>query len=683
MRTKLLIAATGIIVVAIFAGITRNQWLPIFLSPDSFGNEDVVASSQIDTSDDAENPSLSQSSDENNKGSLSDSSESNDRRSLSASEEPETDPAKLKPDAQSATSKSPSNAGDAKSDNAKSDKTEDEEPVAEEEQAVPIETVEGQTINPNLAGRLEVAHRSRIKGWVRDKTEPESTIKVEIQIDDQVAYTLTATKRVEHKKLGVIWYFEQKTPTELADSEKHVVRALAFRIDQHGKTELQWSPRNVATGTFPRGKLEEASPEHGFSGYAWDPDSWKKTPVKIVLKIDGETVAEVKADQSNPELKKRRIAPGDALAFKVDWPKQLDDGLDHTVQAFAVDNESNTEHELDGSPRVVNSLSGSANQPPIGRFDIANKSVLAGWAYDPDAFNGPIDVEIWIDGKRYTQIPANSTRVTLRNSKVCPDPDHGFVYSTPGELLDGKTHTIRMYALDHPGGLKVELQGSPRIYRMEENTPPMGGYWRLDEKSMRGWAHDPDLGVEACDIEIYIDNKLWKRTKADRKETWILGTGFATNPEHGFNIKPPDWIRDGEPHEVRILAINYPEGPPKDLGTRTFGVNSIYPGFWTEDRLRDTRVTQGLYVRGVSPWYDAYHKDVKTGDVLLEYDGIEAGVKEIKDKDGNVTTAGTMTRDFKTWLNLNKKNKETVKLKFWRDGETYEVTVKVGQLKGK
>src|SRR5687768_17774367 len=62
--------------------------------------------------------------------------------------------------------------------------------------------------------------------------------------------------------------------------------------------------------------------------------------------------------------------------------------------------------------------------------------------------------------------------------------------------------------------------------------------------------------------------------------------------------------------------------------TTLFRSNSTFAGFWTNDKLLDTRVDKGLYVSGVSPWYDAYHKDVKVGDVLLEYGGIIAGTAE-------------------------------------------------------
>lgn len=554
--------------------------------------------------------------------------------------------------------------------------------VEPEPEPQPIETVEGQQINPNIGGALGEVSNARIKGWLQDKFEPEAALYVEILIDDKPAYELRADKRQQHKTLGVIWWFEQEQPAELQDAEKHTIRALAFRKDQHGKTELRGSPRVKTVGNYPRGKLEEATPEKGISGYAWDPDSADK-PVKLVVRIDGETVSELTANGKNEELKKRKIAPTETCAFSLPWPKSLNDGLEHTVQVFAVDNEAGTEHEVDGSPRVVDSRSGLANAAPFGGFDICNKVVLAGWAWDPDVATGSIDVEIWIDNELFAQVPANSKRDTLRNSKVTPDPYHGFVTTTPTALLDGATHTVRVYALNYPSGVKVEVEGSPKQYRLEENTPPMGGFWAADDNTLRGWAADPDLNTEACDIEIYIDGKLWEKRKADRREDWLIGSGFAPNAEHGFAIKPPDFVKDGETHDVQILAINYPEGPPKDLGTRTIGVNSTFCGFWTSDKLLDTRVSKGLYVTSVSPWYDAYHKGVKEGDVLLEYDGIEAGTAEVKDKDGKVTTPGTMTTDLRIWLNTNKKKGDIVKFKFWRDGETYEVEIKMGVIIGK
>ncbi len=553
--------------------------------------------------------------------------------------------------------------------------------VATEEMPVAVETVEGQQVNPNIAGALGEVSARRINGWVICKAEREAAMFIEVEINDARSYEVRADKREEHKTLGVIWRFSIEKPEELQDTEPHVVRAFVVRRDQHGRTELSGSPRTRSIGSYPRGKLEEATPEKGISGYAWDPDDSKK-PVKLIVRIDGDQVAELQANAKNEELLKRKIAPVDTCAFKLAWPASLDDGLEHTVQIFAVDLQHGTEHEIDGSPRVVSNRGGIANQPPVGRFEIANKVVLAGWSYDPDAGQGSNDVEIWIDNELFITIAANCRHDNLRNSKQTPDPYHGFVTTTPGSLLDGKSHTIRVYGLNSPHGPKVELGGSPRTYRMEENSDPMGGFWHADEKMLRGWAADPELGTVACDIEVYIDGKLWQKLKADRREEWLIGTGYAPNPEHGFAIVPPEWVKDGENHEVKIYAINHPEGPPRLLGTRTIGVSSTFPGFWAGDKLIDTRIDRGLYVSNVSPWFDAFHKGVKAGDVLLEYEGIEAGHAEEKDATGNVTKAGTMTQDFKVWLNTNKKAGDIVRFKFWRDGETYEADVKMGQLNG-
>lgn len=663
---------------------TRTHWMPALFGPDSAGNTRQGSALKATLLDD---PSIKDGSGQPEGGSAADSSSplqgssTDDPAAHGAGGDPAgsvggqsgtggtADPGKGDKDVAGDTATQPQGKpGETPAS------TQPEAPVA-------IETVEGQQINPNLAGRLDTANSQRIKGWVQDKAEPESRMRVAIAIDDREVYTLAADQRVEHKTLGVIWYFEKTDPDELQDAEKHVVRAFVFRADQHGRTELAGSPRNVNVGSIPRGKLEEATPEKGISGYAWDPDSNKKA-VTVIVRIDGERVAEIKADVKNEELLARKIAPVDNCAFRIDWPTSLDDGLDHTVQLFAIDNETGNEHELDGSPRVVNSLTGLSNAAPFGNFDICNRVVLAGWAYDPDAGTGSIDVEIYIDGELFAQVPANSKRDTLRNSKVTPDPFHGFVTTTPTALLDGKTHTVRVFALNYPSGVKVELDNSPRQYRLEENTEPMGGLWAGPNDLLRGWAADPDLGTEPCDIEIYIDGKLWQKTKADRREDWLIGTGFAPNAEHGFSIAPPDWTKDGEPHEAKIYAINYPEGPPKPIGTLKIGVNSVFSGFWTSDKLLDTRISKGLYVSNVSPWFDAYHKGVKKEDVLLEYDGIVAGEAEVKDKDGNITKPGTMTTDFRIWLNTQKKAGDIVKFKFWRDGATYEVDVKLGELKG-
>jgi hypothetical protein len=559
---------------------------------------------------------------------------------------------------------------------------EEEESEAEEEpEPEPFATVEGQVVNPNLHGRLEEVSTRRIRGWVQDRFEQDSQLLVEIQINDQRAYELRAAQRVEHDSLGVIWRFEQEQPRELQDAEQHVIRAIVYRADQHGRAELAGSPRTRNPGTPPRGRVEAASPEAGITGYAWDPDS-NRQAVTVILRVDGEKVAEAKADRANAELRERRIAPHENVAFHLPWPAALNDGYDHTIQVFAVDNENESEHELDGSTRALAGDAGLSNEPPIGRFDILNRYTLAGWAWDPDAGEQAISVEVWVDEQPVATVLANSRRQTLLSSRQTPTPNHGFVMPTPAELLDGRTHVVRVFALNFPRGPKVELPGSPRHYRMQENEDPVGGFWHADEDWLRGWAHDPDLGLDPCEIEIYINGTLWQRTKADHPEPWLVGSGHAPNAEHGFRIRPPDLVREGGEHEVTIFAVNYPQGPPRRLGTRTIGINSIFCGFWTNDRLLDTRISRGLQVTSVSPWFDAYHQGVKDGDVLLSYDGIEAGHAEQRDGQGNVTRPGTMTGDFRDWINANKQRNDTVQFVFWRDGDTYSATVKVGQLRG-
>jgi len=532
-----------------------------------------------------------------------------------------------------------------------------------------VEGEEGKQLNADLDGFLINADPARIKGFAFDNSQREAELYVAVYVDEAKAFELRCDKREEHKQHGVIWNFEQLVPDGLQDGEQHRVRVYALRKDKPGRKELRWSPRDVKPNSFPTGKLEEASPEKGMTGYAWDPDD-AKTAVRVWLSIDGNLVQERNADSENKTLTERKIAPHAKCAFVFTWPAELDDGLEHTVQVMAQDLATREQIELPGSPRVIAGRNGLANKAPVGAFDICNKAVLAGWAWDEDSPASAIQVELWIDGEQFLTLSANSKRDGLKWSNVTPDPNHGWVTTTPGVLLDNKTHTIRAYAVNIPAGVKVELQGSPKTYRQEENTAPMGNYWHADEQWLRGWAADPDLGTQACEIEIYIDGKLWTRVKADARDDSLVGTGYAPNPEHGIAIVPPESVRDGKTHEVTIYALNSPEGPPTSLGTRTIGLNSIIAGFWVQDKLVDTRCAKGLYVNGVSPWFDAYHKDVKVGDVMLEYDSKIAGEAE------------TTTEKFYAWLQTKKKN-DLVHFKFWRDGNVYETDLKLGQTIGK
>jgi len=94
------------------------------------------------------------------------------------------------------------------------------------------------------------------------------------------------------------------------------------------------------------------------------------------------------------------------------------------------------------------------NIKPIGYLDIATFQEVAGWAFDEDAENEPLEVHIYIDDKHIATVTANLRRDDLVGKvKGLKDPTHGFRW-TPPTLSPGR-HTIKVYAINVPPGENI------------------------------------------------------------------------------------------------------------------------------------------------------------------------------------------------------------------------------------
>ena len=102
------------------------------------------------------------------------------------------------------------------------------------------------------------------------------------------------------------------------------------------------------------------------------------------------------------------------------------------------------------------------NAPAFGILDVADAKEIAGWAYDPDLGENPVQVVINIDGSDVATIVADQSRPDLASDPRIRGTRHGFRYATPG--LARGSHTIRVYALDVPTDSRIELAGSPKTF---------------------------------------------------------------------------------------------------------------------------------------------------------------------------------------------------------------------------
>ena len=119
------------------------------------------------------------------------------------------------------------------------------------------------------------------------------------------------------------------------------------------------------------------------------------------------------------------------------------------------------------------SLSSNEDQPIQGYLDIANASILAGWARDPD-YLGPVAIHVYIDGKFHMQTVADRYRYDLPfNNK-----NHGFQIEMPP--LGPGTHRVVVYGIGvDEEGRRVRqnraLANSPMYFTIEAPLAPGAG----------------------------------------------------------------------------------------------------------------------------------------------------------------------------------------------------------------
>ena len=117
---------------------------------------------------------------------------------------------------------------------------------------------------------------------------------------------------------------------------------------------------------------------------------------------------------------------------------------------------------------------------PIGWLDVVDPTsmIAAGWALDPNDPNTAIQVHLYVDG------PAGSGQIVGAVTASGPRPDvnqatglpgdHGFSFSIPARLQDGKAHSwfVHAIALSGVGSDNVVLSGCPKTATIGISAPP-------------------------------------------------------------------------------------------------------------------------------------------------------------------------------------------------------------------
>jgi len=112
---------------------------------------------------------------------------------------------------------------------------------------------------------------------------------------------------------------------------------------------------------------------------------------------------------------------------------------------------------------------------PKGYHDTIGATLTEGWACDPDNYALPLSVHFYEGSAYLGSTVANVQRETAVGSACGGNRNHGFRWTLPSFLRDGRAHTVTAYAINvtasgAPGGANPRLTNSPKT--IPGNPPP-------------------------------------------------------------------------------------------------------------------------------------------------------------------------------------------------------------------
>jgi hypothetical protein len=155
---------------------------------------------------------------------------------------------------------------------------------------------------------------------------------------------------------------------------------------------------------------------------------------------------------------------------------------------------------------------------PKGWLDSVDAGGVAyGWACDPDSYSAALEVRLYLDGAPGTGSFLGNPTASLTREPAVGDAcggsrNHGFAFTLPDSVRDGRTHSLHAYAVNIGEGSNVQLSGSPKSFQVgggssgdsdgdgvsddADNCPE-------DPNSNQADADADGIGDE-CDIDVWL-----------------------------------------------------------------------------------------------------------------------------------------------------------------------------------
>ncbi len=499
-----------------------------------------------------------------------------------------------------------------------------------------------------------------------------------------------------------------------------------------GNLSLVSSALVAQAAQSPVGYTDFANCER-IAGWAFDPDT-ASSPIAIHVYQDGPAggvfLVAGEATAERPDVNAAYNISG-SHGFSIPMPSSAKDGKSHSLYVYGIDNSGDPHAFLNKveMPPCSTAVNFDAPAPtpvpapiatrtptptpttipfdaptptpspitihaPVGYLEVANCSIIGGWAYDPDTASSLISVHIYKDG------PAGTPGAFLLATETTgsrPDVNaafgitgnHGFTITTPSSLKDGKSHTIYAYGIDSAGGPNPQLNSihtlpacsvpinfdapaptpvpapiatrtptpTPTTIPFDAPTPlpvpktihaPIGYLDAANCSMIAGWAFDSDTPSSAIAIHIYKDGPSGSGTPIAAETLGLrpdVNVVYDINGTHGFKITTPDSFKDGKSHSVHAYAIDSAGGANTLIGSQTLSCSKPIDPILTNTKIRNTvGYLDVVDCKVIGGWaYDPDHPNDQVSIKIEAIPTVNMADPSLSNKNPGATLAGMTT----------------------------------------
>lgn len=339
-------------------------------------------------------------------------------------------------------------------------------------------------------GSIDIAGPAVVQGWVVDTDDKNAAVTVRLDVDG-ITFKTTTASLSRPDLVATFGSANHGYAFDLTGLSKGTHRIELYALDTGTGAASLVAARTINTNQSPIGSIDWFDGSI-LAGWTIDPDA-TAAAINIRYTVDNNAPVILTANATRGDLTPFFGSADHGFALVL---PQLTAGS-HTITVHAIDPVSQALTLL--GTRTASVASPPGNSLPFGSIDLANSTLVAGWAYDPSNPAQAISIRVDVDGIAGSLSMANLTRADLQTA--IGSTHHG--YHRPLTLTPGQ-HRIDVYMLDTAANDLV-LLGS----RIVGSTLPVGSIDVAGSAQIAGWAYSSAVaagGATSAIIRIDIDN---------------------------------------------------------------------------------------------------------------------------------------------------------------------------------